>query len=85
MASIDRAQARVLEGSFAFQGEMAPAIKHSRTHAGLWSRSRPPASLLEALGTAHLHKAEIDNGVRRPGDRCLLPAGPGRGWPTSPT
>ncbi len=41
------------------------------------ARAGVPAAaprMLEALGVAHLHKAEIDNGASRaPGDICLLP------------
>jgi hypothetical protein len=81
MAPIDRAQARVLEGQLhAFRGEMAPAIRALEDARRIAVAQVPDLrlQLLEALGTAHLHKAEIDNGVyARPGDRCLLSARPG--------
>ena len=63
---IDRAQAYVLQSQlYAFRGEMAPAIAalgQARTIAD----ARVPAlrlQLNEALGIAHLHKAEQDNGI----------------------
>ncbi|HEV8392734.1 MAG TPA: FG-GAP-like repeat-containing protein [Vicinamibacterales bacterium] len=81
MAPIDRAQARVLEGQLhAFRGEMAPAIRALEDAHRIAVAQVPDLrlQLLEALGIAHLHKAEIDNGVyEHPGDRCLLPARPG--------
>ena len=79
MAPIDRAQAHVLQAQLhAFRGEMAPSIRAlERAHA-IAAAEVPDLrlQLTEALGIAHLHKAEIDNGLHeRPGDRCLLSAG----------
>jgi hypothetical protein len=80
MAPIDRTQAHVLEGQLhAFRGDMAPAIR-TLEEARRIAAAQVPAlrlQLTEALGIAHLHKAELDNGVyERPGDRCLLSGGP---------
>ena len=81
MAPIDRAQARVLEGQLhAFRGEMAAAITALDEARKIAVAQVPDLrlQLIEALGIAHLHKAEIDNGLHeRPGDRCLLTATPG--------
>jgi hypothetical protein len=76
MPPIDRAQAYVLQAQLhAFRGDMTPAIRAlERAHA-VASTDVPDLrlQLTEALGIAHLHKAEIDNGLHaRPGDRCLL-------------
>jgi hypothetical protein len=58
---------------------MAPAIR-TLEEARRIAAAQVPAlrlQLTEALGIAHLHKAELDNGVyERPGDRCLLSGGP---------
>ena len=81
MAPIDRAQAGVLQGQLhAFRGEMAPAITALEDARRIAAAQVPDLQLqlTEALGIAHLHKAEIDNGLHeRPGDRCLLSARPG--------
>jgi hypothetical protein len=76
MPPIDRAQAYVLQAQLhAFRGDMSPAIRAlERAHA-VASADVPDLrlQLTEALGIAHLHKAEIDNGLHaQPGDRCLL-------------
>ena len=81
MAPIDRAQARVLEGQLhAFRGDMAAAIRALEDARRIAVAQVPDLrlQLIEALGIAHLHKAELDNGLHeRPGDRCLLSARPG--------
>jgi len=76
MAPIDRAQAYVLQAQLsAFRGDMTPSIRAlERAHA-IATGEVPDLrlQLTEALGIAHLHKAEIDNGLHaQPGDRCLL-------------
>ena len=76
MTPIDRVQARVLEGQLhAFRGEMSAAIKALEDARRIAVAQVPDLrlQLTEALGIAHLHKAEIDNGLReRPGEFCLL-------------
>ena len=60
----------------AYQGDMEPAIanwlaayKFASTHA-----PQMMPELEEVLGTAYLHKSEMENDVyRKPGDRCLFP------------
>jgi tetratricopeptide (TPR) repeat protein len=78
---IDRAQANVLQAQLhAFRGEMAAAIKALEEARRIAASQVPDLrlQLIEALGIAHLHKAELDNGLhQRPGDRCLLSARPG--------
>jgi tetratricopeptide (TPR) repeat protein len=64
---------------YAFQGEMGKAIEH-------WQQCRPSALALGpkttrylegVLGTAYLHKSEMENGIyTAPGDRCLFPMSP---------
>lgn len=75
-APLDLASVYFLKGQLhLFEGAMAPAID-----ALLKARQVAPADvselrlqLAEALGVAHLHKAEMDNGVyHAPGERCLL-------------
>jgi hypothetical protein len=81
MLPIDRVQAHVLKGQLhAFRGEMAAAIGSLQDARRLAIAEVPQLrlQLTEALGIAHLHKAELDNGLHdRPGDRCLLSASPG--------
>ena len=76
LAPIDRAQANVLKGQLhAFRGDMAPAITALEEARRIAAAQVPDLELqlTEALGIAHLHKAELDNGVyTRPGDRDLL-------------
>jgi hypothetical protein len=76
LAPIDRAQASVLQGQLhAFRGDMAPAIRSLEEARRIAAAGMPDLGLqlTEALGIAHLHKAEMDNGVyERPGDRDLL-------------
>jgi hypothetical protein len=82
MAPIDRAQAEVLQAQlYAFQGEMGPAIAAFEQALRIATAQVPDLrlQLTEALGIAHLHKAELDNGsYHRPGDQCLLSGKPGR-------
>jgi hypothetical protein len=77
---IDRAQMYVLQAQLhAFRGEMVPAIASLEQARRIAVAQVPDLRLQlnEALGIAHLHKAELDNGVyERPGDRCLLPGKP---------
>ena len=81
MAPIDRAQTYVMQGQLhSFRGDMASAIA-SLEQARQIAVARVPdlrLQLDEALGIAHLHKAEMDNGVyQHPDDRCLLSGTPG--------
>src|SRR5687767_12751719 len=60
----------------AFDGRMAEAIGQFERALRLGEAQVPDAvpQLVEMLGVAHLHKAEMDNGVyHKPGTRCLLP------------
>jgi hypothetical protein len=81
MAPIDRAQTYVLQGQLhAFHGDMGPAIQAFEKARAVAAAQVPTLRLQldEALGVAHLHKAEQDNGVyERPGERDLLPLRPG--------
>jgi tetratricopeptide (TPR) repeat protein len=77
---IDVIQADVILGQIhAYDGRMADTIaRFEQAYPGA-ARSFPEAlpQLEEMLGIAHLHKAEMDNGVyRAPGDRCLLSSKP---------
>ena len=60
----------------AYQGEMEPAIRHW-TEAYKFASTHAPKmlpELEEVLGTAYLHKSEMENDVyRKPGDRCIFP------------
>ena len=82
VAPIDRAQAYVLQAQLhAFRGEMTPAIA-SFEQARRVAAAQVPDLVLqlnEALGIAHLHKAELDNGIyHRSDERCLLSGKPGQ-------
>ena len=60
----------------AYQGEMAPAIEQWLAAYKLAGTQSPRmiSELEEVLGTAYLHKSEMENGVyRTPGERCLFP------------
>jgi len=87
---IDRAQAYYLEAQLhSFQGEMDQAIEAfeqaGRIAAAEATEQLPLLSITEALGIAHLHKAEMENGVfHAPGERCLLSGRPGRGFENTP-
>ena len=60
----------------AYQGEMGPAIQSWLT-AYKFAEGHAPQmmpELEEVLGTAYLHKSEMENDVyRKPGDRCIFP------------
>ena len=81
MPPIDHAQAFTLQGQLhAFLGDMAPAIASLEQARQIAAAQIPDLRLQldEALGIAHLHKAEIDNEIyHRPDDRCLLSGKPG--------
>ena len=60
----------------AYQGEMEPAIQHWLEAYKLAKAKSPQMApeLEEVLGTAYLHKAEMENEVyRKPADRCIFP------------
>ena len=69
-----------LANVYLFDGRMSEAIPQFEA-ALRRARSEYTAmvpQVTEMLGIAHLHKAEIDNGIyHRPGSRCLLARGPG--------
>ncbi len=60
----------------AYQGEMEPAIQQW-LEAYRFAKTTAPQmvpELEEVLGTAYLHKSEMENGAySEPGDRCLFP------------
>ncbi len=59
----------------AYDGEMAQAIAQFEAARRIAETDQPEAlnDMIQSLGVAHLHKAEMDNGLfRAPGDRCLL-------------
>ncbi len=64
----------------AYTGDLARALEQFR-QAQVLAPSTSPGSLPhlnQMIGVAHLHKAQMDNGIfRQPGDRCLLPRAPG--------
>jgi tetratricopeptide (TPR) repeat protein len=60
---------------YSYDGEMAQAIAQFEAASRLAETDLPAAlpDLTQSLGIAHLHKAEMDNGLyHAPGDRCLL-------------
>jgi tetratricopeptide (TPR) repeat protein len=60
----------------AYQGKMDPAIEQWTKAYEIAKKNAPQmaAELEEVLGTAYLHKSEMENDVyRAPGDRCLFP------------
>src|SRR5262249_37910526 len=66
----------VLAQLLAYQGNMDPAIEHWIRRYELAQKEAPDMfpEMLEVLGTAYFHKAEMKNQVyRNPGDRCLFP------------
>ncbi len=77
----DRSQAQYALGQLdLYRGEMTSGITRFEQALTLASAAATP-DILESLGIAHFHKAQIDNDVfRAPGDRCLLPLAPGRGY-----
>ena len=76
VTALDRAQAYFLQGQLhSYQGDMAPAIEAFEKARQIAMSDVPDLRLQldEALGIAHLHKAELENGVfHAPGERCLL-------------
>jgi len=80
---VDRAQTYFLKAQLhAFEGQMDLAIE-AFEQAGRIAEVETPDQVLQitqALGIAHLHKAEMENGVfHAPGEQCLLLGRPGRG------
>jgi hypothetical protein len=75
-------ESHVALGQFhAYYGRMPQVIDAFQKAYSLAAAEVPAAvpDLEEMLGIAHLHKAEIDNGIyHAPGDRCLLSARPGQ-------
>jgi tetratricopeptide (TPR) repeat protein len=66
---------------YAYDGEMARAIEQFEAARRIAETELPAAlpDMIQSLGVAHLHKAEMDNGLyRTPGDRCLLSVRGGR-------
>ena len=60
----------------AYQGKMDPAIEEWIKAYGFAKKNNPKMipELEEVLGTAYLHKSEMENDIyRAPGDRCLFP------------
>jgi hypothetical protein len=82
MTPSDFFQARYVWASVeSSQGRMDLAIRHWEDAYRVASKHLPGSvpMMQEVLGTAHLHKAEMDNGIfQRPGDRCLFPPPAGR-------
>jgi len=71
----------VLGQIHAYHGRMEKVIEQFERSYRLALSDVPDAihQSEQALGVAHLHKAELDNGFfHAPGDRCLLSAAPGR-------
>jgi tetratricopeptide (TPR) repeat protein len=64
-----------------YDGDMTGAIAQFERAYQIAQADMPAAipDLLQSLGVAHLHKAEMDNGLyHAPGDRCLLSVRGGR-------
>ena len=60
---------------YSYDGEMTEAIAQFEAARGIAETDVKGAlpDLIQSLGVAHLHKAEMDNDLyRAPGDRCLL-------------
>ena len=60
---------------YAYDGEMTQAIAQFEAASRIAETDLPAAvpDLIQSLGVAHLHKAEMDNELyHAPGDRCLL-------------
>jgi tetratricopeptide (TPR) repeat protein len=60
---------------YSYDGEMPQAIAQFEAASRIAETDLPAAlpDLIQSLGVAHLHKAEMDNGLyHAPGDRCLL-------------
>jgi tetratricopeptide (TPR) repeat protein len=65
-----------LANLYAYQGEMDQAIEQWQSAYQIATSQLTGAmpELEEVLGTAYLHKSEMDNDVyREPGDRCIFP------------
>jgi FG-GAP-like repeat/ASPIC and UnbV/PPIC-type PPIASE domain len=68
----------------AFLGEMGKAVDEWKAALQVARSSVPDAvpMMEEALGVAHLHKSEMENGeYRTPGDRCIFPPRPDVAYP----
>jgi hypothetical protein len=64
---------------YAFDGRMGEAIEQFERALRVAEAQYPDAvpQIVEMLGIAHLHQAELDNGIyHQPGARCLLSARP---------
>jgi tetratricopeptide (TPR) repeat protein len=60
---------------YSYDGDMTNAIAQFESARRIAETDLPAAlpDLIQSLGVAHLHKAEMDNGLyHAPGDRCLL-------------
>lgn len=69
-----------LANLYAYQGQMDKSVEQWENAYHMASDQLPQAlpELEEVLGTAYLHKSEMDNDVyRKPGDRCIFPPRPG--------
>ncbi len=73
---IDRAVTYFLKGQLhSYEGKMGPAVDAFEQGRRIAASDAPELlpQMEQALGVAHLHKAEIENGVfHKPGERCLL-------------
>ncbi len=81
---LDVLMAHYTLGQFhAYAGEMDQAIAEYQDAYQI-AMSDVPSGMLqmdEALGIAYLHKSEMENDIySHPGDRCLLPMGPGNAY-----
>ena len=64
---------------YAYEGEMDHAIAHYQAAYDLTAQNVPEGlgSIEESLGTAYLHRSEMNNGIyRSPGERCIFPMKP---------
>jgi tetratricopeptide (TPR) repeat protein len=69
-----------LANLYAYQGQMDKSVEQweSAYHMAVDNMPQVLPELEEVLGTAYLHKSEMDNDVyRNPGDRCIFPPRPG--------
>lgn len=69
-----------LANLYAYQGQMDKSVEQWESAYQMAVNDMPQVlpELEEVLGTAYLHKAEMDNDVyRKPGDRCIFPPQPG--------
>jgi tetratricopeptide (TPR) repeat protein len=68
-----------LANLYAYQGQMDKSVEQWESAYQMAKSDMPQVlpELEEVLGTAYLHKAEMDNDVyRKPGDRCIFPPRP---------